>query len=179
MRNWNVAYVKSNCEFKVVRELQEAGVAAYAPERKVEARPRHVARGNKNKIVTITLPIYLRYIFFQAGEDSHYSIVIKNKGVIGIVKFGPDYASIREREMDKLRALVEQGWFNSGFEKGIRPVISMPDLDHGDLVNITEGLFEGKEAMFVRPIGKKAAVVVSADGRHISITLPFEHIEVI
>lgn len=166
---WNVAYVKHQREFAVVRELTDADIPSYAPARKLLRRPRHLGSG---KPIEITQPLFSRYIFFQGADDEHiYNYVMGIKDVIGIVRFGEAYARIRDKDMVRIMDLISQGIYD---EEKTKPVDAPPV---GSLIRIIKGPFEGKSAIISRHTTGKAVVVVTASGRALSVSLPWDQIE--
>lgn len=165
--SWNVAYVKHQCEFSVVRDLRDEDITAYAPTRKYLSRPRHLGSG---KPVEITVPLYARYIFFRGDTDQALAFTQAHKNVIGIVRFGEEYARLPDKEIERLMDIVEQGLYDDWYEPS-KPVV-------GDAVDIIKGPFSGKTAIISQhSTANKAVVVITESGKSLSISLPWEQLD--
>ena len=135
---------KSHAEDKVVSQLNNQGFTTYCPMYRKEFH-----RGGQIKIKTT--PLFPRYVFIQTNQHAREAIhVIRSTyGVSMLLKIGEEPTSVPNQIIDDLKSIETQhttkaeSYFNAG-----------------DTVKITEGLYQGLEAIYEMDEGLERVVVL-------------------
>jgi transcriptional antiterminator RfaH len=161
MNHWYLLRTKTNAEQQSHDHLERQGYEAYFP--------RFIKRIRRMQQRTVTVvPLFPGYVFvaLRSGEQS-LSPVKSTRGVLSVVRFGDEYAIVPERVISQIKYRADARGLHSGPHTYPRP---------RDKVRVTQGPFEGVEAIFVRECGE-ARVLVLLDilGQERSMQLP-EHV---
>lgn len=127
---WYALKVKSRSEKKVSERLIDKGVEVYCP---LYTSLRRWSDRKKK----IQLPLFNGYIFIKK-QDGLKELVQYTPGFKGFVMFENEIAGIRNEEIDRIKKFT--GEISTLFDRDV-------DYHQGDLVKITEGLFEGQNAV--------------------------------
>lgn len=145
-RRWYLVHTRSSDEGLAQAQLERQGFNAYYP--RVVTRKR--LRGKR---VNVVCPLFPRYLFVQLVLGTQdFSPVRSTKGVLGIVRFGPDYAIVPEGVVELLHGRAD------GLT-GLHELTEKRFVEHGT-VRITGGPFEHFEGIFLRESGEDRVVVL-------------------
>jgi transcriptional antiterminator RfaH len=103
----------------VVERLEAEGYEAFAP--KTYSASRRI------------IPLFFGYLFVHI--NSFWQPVGRTPGVFGLIKFGDEPAKCSDREIDRLRAQLD--------ERGLITLPRPPGFRAGDKVLVTKGPFQG------------------------------------
>jgi transcriptional antiterminator RfaH len=121
------------------------GVEVYCPRLRFEKMTR---RGR----VWFTEALFPGYLFARFNLTAHQKIVTYAQGVTGIVRFGLKPTVVPDQAIQELREQVGDG------EHEIRT----PDVEEGDSVVVTSGVFKGLHTLVTRviPSGERVRVLL-------------------
>ena len=144
LNDWWVVQSKLHAEDKVISELNNQGFTTYCP---MYCKEFHRGR----KITIKTIPLFPRYVFIQANQNARDAIhVIRSTyGVSMLLKIGEMPTSVPNQIIHDLKLIEIQhstdteSYFNAG-----------------DTVKITEGLYQGLEAIYEMDEGLERVVVL-------------------
>lgn len=102
MNVWNVIYVSSRQEKKIQQKLNEKGIEAYVPLKKV-------LRQWSDRKKWVTTPLITGYVFVQAAEFKK-ELILQTTGVVSFVKYNGKAAVVRQSEIDTLRNIEINGY---------------------------------------------------------------------
>lgn len=149
--SWYAVRVRSNCEKSVSQVLHEKGFDEFLPTYKKLSR-----WSDRYKI--IQAPLFPGYVLCDSDLTCR-SQVMSTPGVVGIVRFGSDFAPVPELEVVALQMLCRQG---SG-------VLPWPYLEQGDKVRIEHGPLKDFEGILIAFKGSlRIAVSINILGRSVS-----------
>lgn len=136
---WWVVHVKSRQEKALARHLQPLGIAYYLPQREQKIR-----RAGRNFVSY--LPLFPGYLFFRGTDNDRHAALRSNlvAQVIDVVD-----QPLLDVELGRLRALQESGL----------PLVSLPYIEAGSAVSITDGPFRGCQGIVLRVKGQLRIVV--------------------
>lgn len=140
---WYLVYTRPNTERRVYDELRRRNVVAYLPVQKVCQVARQSLKNDTE------VPLFPNYLFVQIDSAEQWSI-LDVQGITRYVSFGDAPVRLACQEISRVRELECQ--LNS--DKGQSEPIRL-----GDRVEITEGLFVGKQGVIMKMGGRKRAVV--------------------
>lgn len=106
------------------------------------------ARNWSDRVKTVELPLFPRYIFCRFSSQEKGSI-LNTPGVQKIVGFGMGPTPIPDAEIDSLRKLIESGV----------PPASCEYIADGETVQVREGPLAGMEGLLVKSKGSCRVVV--------------------
>lgn len=132
MNDWYVAMTQPRHEKAVANRLPAFGVECFLPIYEVVRRWK-----DRKKIVR--LPLFPGYVFtrFVANEKL---AVVSDPGVVGIISFGGEFASISDSQVSALRISIER-------RLRMEPY---PYLPTGSRVRIRNGAFAGVEGTLIK-----------------------------
>jgi len=148
---WFALYVKSRHEKSVGAALQQWGYEAFVPVYKAPNRRR-----------VVELPLFPNYVFCRLDFRSAPPL-FRIPGVFEIVKQGKYPASISEKEVTAIGAVVASGYL-------ARP---WPNVTLGDTVRIESGPLQGIEGTLDR-VSSQLVVSIALLQRSIAVTVPRE-----
>lgn len=142
--SWFAVWTRSRHEHLVRDQLAMKGIEAYLPT---------VSRWSRwsDRKKRIDWPLFPGYCFARCGSDLRLP-VLNCCGVVNIVSFGGEPASIPDEQIGAIRRLVA-----SGLEYE-----SYPSLREGDVVEVIHGPLAGVVGRFVRK-GVNTRLVLSVD----------------
>lgn len=159
---WYLLCTKTNAEDLAQEQLERQGYESYFP--------RFIRRVRRfGRYQTTVGPLFPRYIFLRLllGVQS-IAPVKSTKGIVGIVRFGEDYATVPRQIITQLKARAN--------ESGLHEIDD--SLKPRDRVRVKEGPFEGLDAVFVRRCGEdRVLVLMNILGHDRSLQLPEYSIE--
>lgn len=142
---WHVLYVKSRHEKKVYKGLLESGITAYLPL---------ITREKKwsDRIKKVTEPLFKSYVFVytETALDFHKGLAVC--GACTYIRFGKDYAIIKDEEIDKIKFLVNT--------EGVEDLaVAEEVLAVGESKTIVNGALKGLECEVLEIKGKNLVTV--------------------
>ena len=127
IKRWYAFYTKSRHEKSVNRALISKGYEAYLPLLKER-------RKWKDRKKWVSFPLFKSYIFIKIeAKDSIF--VLKNPGIVKMVRFGDKPSPVLENTINSLRLMIEGGFNPQPTDYFIK----------GDPVIIKEGPLKGLE----------------------------------
>ena len=141
---WYLLCTKTNSEELAQEQLERQGYESYFPRFTRRAR-------RFGYYQTIVGPLFPRYVFLRLllGVQS-IGPVKSTKGVMGIVRFGEDYATVPRQIITQLKARAN--------ESGLYEIDD--SLTPQCRVRVKDGPFEGLEAVFMRRCGEDRVLVL-------------------
>ncbi len=159
-RFWRAIYVNSRSEKKVMNNLLEKGIEAYAPIIKT-------MRQWSDRKKMVELPLLNGYVFVYVSESEHEKM-LQTTGVVRFVRSEGKVALIRDIEIERLKQLVELGYQIEA--NAINKIYK-----EGDKVKITSGALKGIEGYVTdAPEGKQIEVLLESIGQCIRVRVPKE-----
>lgn len=154
---WQVAHVRSRQEKVVARVLVERGNPFYLPQ--IEKSVRRAGRTFRSYHA-----LFAGYVFVRNVADTRQALWAT--GAVARVIDVEDQGRL-DRELQQLRALQEAG----------ATLVPLPDLEPGDAVRITDGVFAGYRGTIVRE-GESSRLIISitALNKSVMAELPRESI---
>ncbi|OTA15028.1 transcriptional activator RfaH [Xenorhabdus vietnamensis] len=140
---WRLLYCKRGQVFRAIEHLERQGVICLTPTVKIEK----IRRGKR---ATVTEPLFPNYLFvYFDAEVIHTTTIKSTRGVNYFIQFNtrePDI--IPQTLIDELMSITEQEY--------IAPETPIT----GDTVLITEGAFEGIQAIYNEPDGETRSIIL-------------------
>lgn len=144
-RNWYVLTSKPRQDAYAEEQLNNQGYNTYRPIAVREQRRR-------GKLFKVTESLFPRYLFIELDvERDNWSPIRSTYGVSDFVKFGGMPMSVPESLVENLRHREAQ--YQDRF-------IDLDRFQHGDVVVIKSGPFEGLNAVFERYNGEERAILL-------------------
>ncbi|MCC8379522.1 MULTISPECIES: transcription/translation regulatory transformer protein RfaH [Xenorhabdus] len=142
MGNWYLLYCKRGQISRAVENLERQDVICLTPTAKIEK----IIRGRRT---TVTEPLFPNYLFVNFDpEVIHTTTVNSTRGVNHFIRFSTYPAVVPQQLIDELMNATEQE-----FTAPETPV-------SGDTVLITEGIFEGIQAIYNEPDGETRSILL-------------------
>lgn len=144
MKNWHLLYCKRGQIPRAIEHLERQQVACFTPMVTIEK----LLRGKRT---TVTEPLFPNYLFIQFDpEVIHTTTINSTRGVSTFVRFGQYPVHVSQDVIDALQ--IPQ----------LSPITySEENVPHsGDSVLITEGIFQGIQAIYQEPDGEKRSVLL-------------------
>lgn len=142
MRSWYLLYCKRGQLPRAKEHLERQAVNCLTPMITLEK----MVRGKRT---AVSEPLFPNYLFVEFDpEDIHTTTVNSTRGVSHFVRFGTQPATVPEKVIHQL--------LNYQAENITDPDTPWP----GDAVVITEGAFEGLEAIFTEPEGETRSILL-------------------
>ena len=137
MQNWYLIQTKLREENIAIENLENQQFTTYCPKVLL-----------KNKIVAL----FPRYVFVKSSyREQDISPIKSTKGVVNIVRFGSDFATVPDKIIFDLKSREK-----STGDK----MIEMNSLHCGDKVEILDGVFKGNNAIFSDLSGENRAIIL-------------------
>jgi len=157
---WRAMYVSSRQEKKVAELLQKKGIESYVPLVKTMRQ-----WSDRKKLVEF--PLLNGYVF------AHLNLLeqeraIQTKGVVNYVRIEGKIATVRDKEIEQLKQLVELGYQieASGIQRNYKEGDKVK-INSGALKNLEGYVLENKEGRYIE-------VVLESIGQAIRVKLPEE-----
>ena len=150
--NWYVIYTRSRFEKKTEDLLIEKGFEAYCPKRTIVKQ----WSDRKKQVVE---PLFRSYIFVKINESQKYD-VLNTSGVVKFVNFKGEMAQVREEEIDRIKALLNEYDHES---------IKIESLEPNQLVTIASGAFMDQEGIVLKSKGHKSVIYLIELGLKIEV----------
>lgn len=161
---WYVCQSKPRQEAKAVARLQEQGYEIYLPL---------LARWTRKKGVWLRKDqvMFPRYCFVRCGREGQSIAPIRSTpGVLGLVRFGQQFATMRAPLVEAIRELAE---------KQVRAMADAPvPFAAGMHVAVVEGPLQGLTGLVSAIADERVAVLLTLLGREQPILLPANHLMV-
>lgn len=141
-KKWYVFYCKSRAEKKAVVELLSRGYSAYLPLMMQE-------RVWSDRIKKVQMPMFSGYIFVNC-YDYEIINIIQLSQIVGPVRIGSEYASIKAKEIEILRKVENEG---------IKVIIQPQIITTGDKVEIGAGVMRGYQGICIGESGSSYLVI--------------------
>ena len=152
---WYVAYTYSKSERKVHQRIKELGIESFLPLHRVK-------RQYSDRIKLLEVPLFTSYLFVKTTE-SILPQLLSIEGIARFVSFANDFATIRESEIEKIKAIIAAG----------REMYISNSFAAGQRVMLNQGPFAGMEGVLVKEQGKNRFIVtIEALDQNISIDIP-------
>lgn len=137
MESWYLLYCKRGQHLRAQEHLERQHVQCLVPTIKLEK----VVRGRRTMADEPLFPNYM-FIAFDP-EKIHTTTISATRGVSHFVRFGHQLATVNSNVIEQL---IHQPPTD----------VRDPETPHeGDLVLITEGVFEGLQAIYTEPDGER------------------------
>ncbi len=159
-RSWYLVHTKPNSETVAEQNLVRQGYEVYLP------RILHSVRrsGRRHQRISALFPRYL-FLRVTEGRDA-FAPVRSTRGVSGVVRFGVEFAIVPDTVVHKLRSGADPA---TGLHRLARKPLPQP----GAKIRISDGPFEGLEAVFQQRVGSdRIAVLLTVLGRATSVHMP-------
>lgn len=142
MQSWYLLYCKRGQLLRAKEHLERQAVNCLTPMITLEK----MVRGKRT---AVSEPLFPNYLFVEFDPESiHTTTVHSTRGVSHFVRFGAQPATVPEKVIDELIHFQAED-------------ITDPETPHpGDSVVITEGAFEGLEAIFAEPDGEARSMLL-------------------
>lgn len=150
--NWYVLYTRSRFEKKVEEDLNKNNIEAYCPKRWVEKQ-----WSDRKKMVEE--PLFRSYVFVKMLEHQKYDILNTN-GVVKFIHFKGDLAKIREEEIDRIKAILNQFDHNH---------LRIDHLESNQMVTIASGAFIDRHGRVLETKGNKTIILLEELGLRIEV----------
>ncbi len=161
--NWYAFYTRSRSEKQVLLRLQEAGFNVYLP---LITRVKQWSDRKKK----VQEPLIRSYVFVRIVE-SKIPEILKDSGVIFVLKFLGHPAIVKENEIRNLKILTAG-------ESDRVSLIPIEKMIEGTRVKVVKGAFSGLEGEYLRMKGKFRVIVkMETLGTVISVDIPGNFIE--
>ena len=151
-KKWIAIYTKSRHEKKVANNLIEKGFEVYLPL----IRKRQKWSDRKK---WISYPLFKSYVFVR-NQQSRNLLVLKTPGIVKIVKFGNEVATIDHDSIKSIKLMIEGGYSPESTDYFIR----------GDLAEVVDGPLKGVVGEVAR-IDDKNRLMIKIDSIQHSVSI--------
>lgn len=142
MESWYLLYCKRGQLLRAKEHLERQQVNCLTPMITLEK----MLRGRR---APVSEPLFPNYLFIEFDpERTHTTTISATRGVSHFVRFGPHLATVQP---DVIQQLMTQPM----------PEVRDPQTPYnGDMVVITQGIFEGFEAIYTEPDGEVRSLLL-------------------
>lgn len=163
MKSWHLIHTKPRQEELAKEHLERQNYSVYLPMAVVR-------RKRRGKSVRVVEAMFLRYLFIHlSNETDDWGPIRSTIGVSSLIRFGIEPAKIPQTLIDALIARENS--------EGIHE-LPVKDFEHGQEVVISEGPFEGYEALFATYEPKeRVSLLLKIAGKTVKIQLKQDLIE--
>jgi len=140
--HWYAVYTKSRYEKKLASSLQEKGIEAYVPLRKVLKQ-----WSDRKKMVDE--PLIRSYCFVKVGKQQYFE-VLNTPGAVRYVWFSGKPATIPEKQINVLKVIAGSDIEVETLSGNIEP---------GTLVRVIAGPLIGLTGELIRHAGKNKVII--------------------
>lgn len=147
-KQWLLIQTKPRDELRAAQHLESQGCNIFCPQVPVEK----IFRGKR---ITKIEPLFPGYLFIEnpsADSAITYTSIRSTRGVSKVVRFGVDYTLLPDELIQQVKLRVET---LSGEDEALASVPKQ-----GDTVQITEGPFQGLEAIYQQPDGEMRSMLL-------------------
>jgi len=141
-RHWYAVYTKSRHEKKLADGLQEKGIEAYVPLRKV-------LRQWSDRKKMVEEPLIRSYCFVKVGKE-HYFEVLNTHGAVRYVWFCGKPATIPENQINVLKVIAGSDIETESIQGNIKA---------GTLVKVIAGPLAGITGELIRHAGRNKVII--------------------
>ncbi|MFG1175745.1 transcription/translation regulatory transformer protein RfaH [Erwiniaceae bacterium CAU 1747] len=142
MESWYLLYCKRGQLLRAKEHLERQDVHCFSPMMTLEK----IVRGKRTQV---NEPLFPNYMFIEFNpEEIHTTTISATRGVSHFVRFGNQPAIVPEKVIHALQN---------------EPVLASVDdglAQPGDKVVITEGAFEGLQAIYTEPDGEARSILL-------------------
>jgi len=163
VKTWSVVFTKPRQEQVARDNLTRQAFLTYLPMLKQTKRRR-------DRWVEVTEPLFPRYVFvaLHFGEQD-LSPIRSTLGVIDLVRFGPEPATVPEGIVESLMAAEDPA--------AACHLARAERFQKGDRVTIAAGPFAGIQAVFEEPSGKgRVALLLDLLGKETRVQIDKNHV---
>jgi transcription antitermination factor NusG len=129
---WHAIHTRCNSEKVVAAVLRNKGYEQYLPTYRVQRRW-------SVRTVQRVLPLFAGYLFCRFDRNRRVP-VLATPGVVSIVGFGDEPATVSDAEITALQTVLQSGF----------PVQPCPFINEGQRVRVTHGALQGVEGILAR-----------------------------
>ena len=159
---WHVLYVKSRWERRVYESLRDIDLEAFLPEVKT-------VRKWSDRKKTILLPLFPSYVFVNINSSLEFHKALSVNGACAYIRFGKEYARIREKEISKIKFLIGDKNITD-----IKTIVQLPKV--GDIEKITSGPLSGLDCEIIKAESHNKIIVrIDSLKQNIVATMPLMH----
>lgn len=145
MATYFVAHTQPNCERRAINHLRSLSFSVYCPMTLVE-------RFHARKREYVPRPFLPRYLFVQ-DDGRGVSQIKRANGMHDVVRAGLEPVRAQQVVIDRLQQRELNGYID------LRETPLPSSFRKGELVRVTDGPFEGYNALFQRMRGETRALV--------------------
>ena len=155
---------KPQSEFKAQENLSRQGYETYLPLVQNSRR-----RNGKN--VKRTEAFFPRYLFISLNKETdNWSPIRSTIGVAGLIRFGGLPAVVPKKLIENLKSNENEFGLQS---------IEKKELKQGDKVEIIDGPFEGRNAIYQKmKSAERVSVLLDIVGKNTQVTLSIDELEI-
>ena len=144
MKNWYLLYCKRGQIPRAIEHLERQQVGCFTPFVTIEK----IVRGKRT---AVTEPLFPNYLFIEFDpEVIHTTTINSTRGVSSFVRFGKYPITVPQDVIDTLQ--IPQLSTLSYSEENVP--------HSGDSVLITEGIFQGLQAIYQEPDGEARSILL-------------------
>lgn len=156
---WHVLYVRSCQEKRVHELLEENQLESFLPMVKT-------IRQWSDRKKTVLKPLFPSYVFVKINSVTDFSKALSVEGACAYIRFGTEYARIKEDEISKVKLFVD-----SNDVTNVK--VSNCSLEVGEIRKINFGSLCGLECEILK-VNRVNKIVVRIDSlqQNITATLP-------
>lgn len=143
MESWYLLYCKRGQLLRAKEHLERQAVSCLSPMIGLEK----IVKGKRTRVNELLFPNYL-FVKFNP-EQIHTTTISATRGVSHFVRFGTQPAIVPDGVIENLRTEIPA-------QVLIDPTTPQP----GDKVMITNGIFEGLQAIFTEPDGEARSILL-------------------
>lgn len=161
--NWYVLYTSSRAEKKVAQRLQEKGIEVFLPM--IEELRQWSDRKKK-----VQKALFNGYLFVKTTRNQLWD-TLQVPGAVKFVNFAGEHATVREKEIDTIRRILETG---------VAVETDNSEIEEGQTVRILGGPLQGMEGECINK-GNKDYFIIRIPGIHQSmlVNIPRKFLEVL
>jgi transcriptional antiterminator RfaH len=158
---WYVVYTHAHAEAKALGHLARQGFTAYLP-----CCAKH--RRHAGRVELVTRPLFPRYLFIWLDVlNRRWRPVLSTIGVSGLVRHGPDLATLPAGVIEEIRRREAEGSFG--------PVGALRALTSGQPVRVTAGAFAELVGRFISMTeNERVFVLLDLLGRQVRVEVPID-----
>lgn len=152
---WYVLYVKRQHENKIDKMLKESNLDTFLPT--VKSIRQWADRKKK-----VERPLFPSYVFINIRSKKEFYKALRPKGVLKYVRFGEEYAKIKNDEINKMKTFLTL--------EGISEVETDSELPYkGQIMTINYGSLYGQKCEVIR-LNNKDKILVRIESMRQNIT---------
>lgn len=158
---WYVLYTKPKCEKKLAANLTSFDIEVYLPT------ICSVRKWNDRRKM-LEMPLFPSYLFVYLGSFKDYYATLGAEGALFYIRFGKDIATVSDKVIRDMRALVDEG---QNLE------VSTDYFTPSEVVMIDEGPLAGLECEVVQHKDEEKILVrIQLLNRCLLVDVPVNHL---